>query len=312
MPHPPGDGDATERLILTTRAVRLRDGEAVSFAPEALDSVAEHIGETYVPLVIEHLHYLPPMGRMVGARVEVTEDGERNLYAREELLPQLLLRERESAIRQTIPSAEATGEPAVGSGSPVRLLIAPRNFDPEMLKELTLSAPVPIEHEDRWADLPPLDWVIVIGGPLSWMLAKFAGSFLDVLGKESATDLVEWIRAKARRAKRPQRANLVTLRMELPNDKYVLGVVPFHSSDADSAVVLLDALERLRTVALLATAHVEKGYMPDLERACFIFHEGEWRFAWVATREATYRTSWFDENYPRPALFLATGAPGDT
>ena len=90
-----------------------------------------------------------------------------------------------------------------------------------------------------------------------------------------------------------------------PVGPLILGfVIVEHAADLVEEV--MPALEAATPLAELAGAQAESQVMGDLQRAAFIWKDGEWHLAWAVVRgEDTVRvTNWYLVNAPDPARFL--------
>jgi hypothetical protein len=148
----------------------------------------------------------------------------------------------------------------------------------------------------------------VLSIPVLWGVTKFAGSFLDALGNESARAVVEWISRLSAKAKDGDRDRIVTLLFELPS---VDGVVPliyaFIPVDADASVVdtTMPAIDLAGMIAEVAGAQAELDVLGALRRAAFIWSGGAWRLAWWVADDTTVRiTNWFLDNQPDVSRYL--------
>src|SRR4051794_325779 len=67
---------------MSTRPISSVTGEILQFSAEALESMAEQVRPGFVPMVLEHLSLLPPVGLWHDADVLVADDGARELVLR--------------------------------------------------------------------------------------------------------------------------------------------------------------------------------------------------------------------------------------
>jgi hypothetical protein len=287
--------------MASTRPVVTTSGETVVFARSALESALEHVRTSFVPMVIEHLAFLPPTGRWHDGEIVTAEDGSDELVIHGRWLRRL---------RPAGPDPDPwTALPGVGSAekppasiSIENVSLEPRNFEPEDLEHAKSISPVPVEEEHRWSALPPLDWVFVI--PVVWGLTRFAGSFLDTLGRESAEALVRWVRGLSGQAKDRERDRLVTLRFVLPDGAFVFGFIPLPAKE-DLEPETVAALGAAGRVAEFAGAQASHQVLGELRQAASLWKDGDWHLAWWVAGDETVRvTNWFLAHEPDPARFL--------
>jgi hypothetical protein len=303
------DAWENKRIVIragSTRTVELTTGERVRFAKEALEGVASQVRSSFLPMHVEHLAVLPPVGRWVDAKVVEADDGEFELLMEGELIPQLVHRGEDFDPLALMPADTATGEVPKTT---LRVLTESRNFEDEDFQAIRRGAPIEVGQENRWASLPPLEWVFVI--PVVWGAVRFAGSFFDELGRISAQKVAAWIEVSSKRSREPQRDRLVTLRFDLPGGGFVSGyIVGPHDGDAEAATA--DGLSAAGALAEWVGAQVELGLIPGLQRAAFVWNEGRWNLAWYVTDgSAVYTTRWFERNAPDATRILGRPILGD-
>jgi hypothetical protein len=290
----------------STRPMRPTSGEGpmVVFAREALESVARQVETGFVGMSVEHLEILPPVGRWYAAELVTADDGADELILRGRLLQrvrpsgadpdpwQVLERHRELASR---PPDVITID---------HVSLEPRNFEKTDFEAAEANAPIPVREDARWSELPPLEWLLTI--PVFWGFSRFAGSFCDTLGRETAEALVRWVQDLATRAKDNQRDRIVTLRFVLPDQTVVLGFIPVSASE-DIEVEAIPALDSAGAgaVAEIAGAQAAEGVLGDALRTAFLWKGGAWHLAWSVGADDTVRmTNWFLANEPDPSRFL--------
>jgi hypothetical protein len=290
-------------MAATTRPVRTANGEIVRFAREALDGMAEQVNNGFVPIVIEHFTLLPPAGRWREAVVVEADDGHHELILRGRLFRTL-----SPVGADPDPWGLLTNDrPVATIGASIgAIALEPRNFDEATLADAKARAPVQIQEEHRWSELPPLEWIIEIG--VAWGAIMFAGSFLEQLGGATARGILDWISNLSTAAKDPERDQIVTLQFELPGGNpigpLVYGFISVDSG-ADIPTIALPAIEAATPIAELAGAQVEHRVFGDLRRAAFFWKAGEWHLGWwVADDDAVRVTNWFVANAPDAARFL--------
>ena len=284
---------------LSTRDITLSTGERYRFAPEALIDMLAQVRANSIPMVAEHLHILPPMGRWFDGEVVTADDGEQDLYLLGEPLRLFRLQAGEEE-KLTSEVRKALSTPSVPLSLAAEFRLEGRNFDDDVLAELTRTAPLPVKEEHRWAALPPLEWIIAV--PVVWGATRFAGSFFDTLGTEAAKSIVDWIKRFRSRSRESDRHALVTVSFELPGSRTVLASYVLPPEGVYEELAL--ALNRVGSVAEFVGAHAEAGLLPDLRRACFLYSEGRWRLAWIATEDSAFYTKWFEDHPISPSRFL--------
>jgi hypothetical protein len=285
-------------------------GEVVRLSLEALEGMAEQVRTGFIPIVIEHLSILPPSGRWHHAEIVEADDGAQELVLRGRLFRTLSPSGDDPDPLALLPPGRSSADvtPVISS-----IGFEPRNFDPMALEHARKSAPVEVEEEHRWSELPPLEWTLAV--PVIWGATKFMGSFLDEIGRESARAIVKWIANLATHAKDAHRDRIIALQFELPGGDpigpLIYGFVPIEPTD-DITARLLPALEAATDIAELAGAQAELRVMGDLKQAAFIWKDDKWRLAWsVVDDDAVRVTNWFLANEPDPARFLGRPLLGD-
>lgn len=280
----------------STRVVELTTGEKVSFAPEALHDIVRQAREGFIPMNIEHLNMLPPVGRWSDGEVKLLEDGEQQVLLYGEMLDQYVASvDIEDPFRQTgegTGSAPATIDASVG--------VEARNFDPETWREASSECPLPVRELHKWSSLPPIEWVLMV--PVAWGASKFLGSFLERLGSAAGEALVGWLKATSRKAREPERDRYVTLSFVLDDGREVLGFIPF-AADDDELVAVTAALDAAGTLAEVA-GRLNDGADASAHRVAYAFDGSEWRLVWFVTDDAAYCTKYFADNTPDPERFL--------
>lgn len=285
----------------STRVVTLRGrgGERVAFSREALEGMARQAREHFIPMTVEHLDFLPPIGRWRDGELVTAQDGETDLFL------------VGGPLRQLVPAGEDPDpfsmlpEMPVGLPLPdldIAVTFEHSNFERADLLSIRSEAPIRVEAEERWAELPPLVWTLAI--PVTWGAMKFAGAFFETLGKATADALVGWVRRAWNRSKEPDRDRLLTLRFDLPDGASIYGFIPSAFDDPEAAANLERALASSGELASLAGAQSEQPIFAGLQRAAFILDGAAWRLAWWTDGEGVYRTNWFERYAPDPSRFL--------
>jgi hypothetical protein len=76
---------------MSTRPVRIEGTDYITrVTREALDGMASQVAEGFIPITVEHLSYIPPIGRWHSADVIEAPDGECDLELRGTTLRQLV------------------------------------------------------------------------------------------------------------------------------------------------------------------------------------------------------------------------------
>lgn len=286
---------------VSTRAVRIAgENHETRFTREALEGMARQVRHRFVAITIEHLDYVPPMGRWHEAEVVQADDGEFELemYGR--------------PLRQLIPVSGDPPDPLdsiprLPDQEPPRDLVPAlrfeaRNFDQSDLAAIKAAAPFPMREEHRWSELPPLIWTLSI--PVVSGACKFAGAFFDTLGQETAEAVARWLRAAWGRSRDANRDRMLTLRFELDDGIFVYGFIASRHDDPDGETRLAGGLHAAALLAAFAGLQKERSVLPAMKRAAFIFADARWRLAWWTDGDSVYQTHWFQEHMPDPARFL--------
>jgi len=281
---------------ISTRTVRLSDGSFVSFAAEAVADSVEQVRQSPLPLVVEHLNYLPPLGWITDGEVVVGSDGESDAVWRGHAISQRRIEDL------TIGRVDLPATEEVPNDLQIEVSAEPRNFEPNVWQEIKASSPAKVREYTAWSDLPPIVWAITV--MLTWGGAKFAGAFLEDLGTASGKRVAEWIASASRRSREQGRDALVELRLELPTTQVLLGYCPVSASGPESIADLEDAFAQTVGLSDFASSIVDDGRYSGLLRAAFVWDSGSWRLGWWATATEVYVTEWFTDSHPDPERFL--------
>lgn len=284
----------------TTRPFRI-PGETwtTRLTREALEGIIDQVTKGFVPMNVEHLDYLPPVGRWHGGTLIGCEDGETELQLRGRMLPQYLPSGDDPPDpTNRVSSLAAGGMPAEG----MELHLELRNFTGEVQEELRQTAPFPLIEENRWSILPPLLWTLSI--PVTWGAIKFTGAFFEELGKISADKFVSWLKRMWSKAEETNRDRILAFQFTLPNGGFITAFAFAGCDDPEPDAGLGAALDRLGEVASVAGIQNKENLFPGLKRAAYIFDKGEWHLAWWTDGDAVIRTHWFDSNMPDAERFL--------
>jgi hypothetical protein len=289
---------------LTTRPVHIVGYDhLIVMAPSALEGMINQVRTKFVSMSVEHLTFLPPIGRWYDGEIVEASDGAKELILRGKELPQLVPREHDPS-----PLSEADALPAFAGSGRVTMEVAfeARNFDPDVVAEINETCPLPTKEELRWSSLPPIEWVLSI--PVLWGAIKFGGAFFDELGHASARALVDWIRGVSNKAHEPNRDRLITLAFDIDDDRVVYAIIPVAAQSenpdqhGDDSMRALDSAGQVATFAGLVSEG--RCTLGDVRRAAFIFDAGQWQLAWWTDGNQVYRTKWFEQNSPDPSRFL--------
>jgi hypothetical protein len=285
-------------MVLTTRPFQLADDEHMTrFAPEALEGMLAQVRSKFLPANVEHLTFLPPHGRWVDGEILNADDGEQEL-----ILEGVELAQYTPAGRDPAPLEEVKAWESGNIGRiTCRMQLEMRNFEPADAEDITKACPLSVRPENKWSVLPPLEWTLWI--LVTWGLAKYAGAFLQELGRSNAQSLVNWVADAGKRARESQREQMFTVMFDLNDSRYIHAIVPFVSDTAQ--VRLTSALGSLDDIASFAASAQQKaGKYAGLQRATFLYDESGWHFAWWTDGNGVYLTNWFVKHCPDPARFL--------
>lgn len=292
------DEQQWKMILASTRPVRLRgDNHVTQFTRSSLDDAAEQVHHNYVPLRVEHLSFMPPIGIMNTAEVQETEDGEAELCVSATSIKKRCLVGDELDIPQLYADLESAVIPEIS----VELEYDRRNFDNDTITDIQQDFGDIARPVERWSELPPLEYLISI--PVVWGAAipvvlgatKFAGAFFDELGRTAGKALSTKISSWTRNSKQPDRTIVFGLRFKLSNGAYVCGyVLPSPDNIEPSVDRMLKESEKLASIAGIQNEH---NIFPSMKEAAFFFDE-EWHLGWWTDGESIFYTSWFQENPP--------------
>ena len=296
------DGRQWRGMIATTRPVRLRDEDrVVTFARTALDGMAQQINEVFVSLNYEHLEFMPPIGRIDNATVIIAEDGESEL----QITGSDMCNRFVSLARD--PFALPSESPDVGSPDlSISIMYEPRNFEDHVAQTIQDDLGDKAHPVERWAQLPPLEFAILI--PVVWGAIRFAGAFLDELGRSLGAEIGARIATWSRRSKQPSRTVVFSLRFEIHDGSSINGFVLASSGNVELAVnSALDASEELATIAGIQR---QANVLPSMKESAFFLEDGRWHLGWWTDGESVFHTRWFAENQPDVDGVLGHGEAG--
>lgn len=301
-------------VFLTTRP----DRHGRRIAPDSLDPAAAKINDgPCLPLLIEHDHTIPPLGKVVAARVEDRADGERDLICTHELFPDprplglpdgsTLLVTESASDRRPFKAPEAVEIAAIGAD-----LV---NFESESDRELFLAEvkqataePFEAQLALRYSYIPDPELVITAAKALAATLVgkKLLDVAVDAVGEKVKQDfgrLYDLVRAAvvsfARRAVPKNRPITYVLRLAQEAGQPVIEFVAVTTSpSAYLAAIPLPQLQKAVTRAHELHATIAASKIQFL-----LAEDGTWQFNYLlSTTGAVIGT---DASFRRQARRLA-------
>lgn len=299
------EADGTSRakyqaVVASTRAVRLRGEEHITrLTRQALEGAAAQVNEQGVPFLVEHLGFLPPRGYFNRAWVRDAEDGESELCAELSPIP--------SRLAQTDfhGNIDLTALPTTSAELlSIEITYDRANFDSQALDEIERSTSESVRPAERWAELPPLCFELLV--PVVWGAGVFATARLARLGTLCADALhskfSSWIAATARRSKDPTRSIIVEFVFVCPDDGRLSG---FIMAPIDEIATAVDAgFQRIEDLAAIAGVQAESNILPRMRRAAYFFHNDAWHLGWWTDGTNVTIAPWYLENPPDAAEAL--------
>ena len=293
MTETPETGQGWVRLA-STRPVQYRGDEFVTqFTRSALEDMVAQVTATGVWTRAEHLDFLPPLGITRQAEVREDVDGEAELYIRPafDLLHYTVDEYAyNNFIKNLIPSLPVSGSPDF----PVNISYDRRNFtieESDSIQKESNGLAVPL---NRYSEIPPLAFALVI--PVVWGAAKFAGAFLEQLGKEAGSALASKISSWASRSKAPERKLVFSLEFVLSDNARLHGFIFANPQEVEKCIK--DVLISTENLATIAGIQKEKNIFTDMKQTTFFLVEGEWKLGWWTDGNRVIKTKWFTENPP--------------
>lgn len=289
-----------QAVLATSHPVQLAgDQHTTRVTRGALEGAAAQINECGIPFIREHLGFLPTLGYFDNARVRGLDDGESELRADLRLLPRKLgAAEPSLDLALDEPTHFWEIEPSV------EITFDRRNFDFEVSRRIERSTSDVVHPVERWAELPPLYYVLSI--PVIWGACKFAGAFLERLGTLCAdavhAKISSWVATTARTSKDPTRSVTVEFAFELPDGGRLSGFVLAPPEDIEDAVE--SGFNQIEKLATVAGVQAESEAFPGLRQAAYFFNGDDWHLGWWADERQVMLTSWFEANPPDVAAAL--------
>ena len=288
---------------MSTRPVKIRGTNHLTrFTLEALEDMADQVANTFLPFTIEHLDFLPPAGRWYSATVVPVDDGEHELEMRGRELPHFVPASDDPPRILDLVDELPVTKVENGWAANLVLRVEPRNFDPDAFAAISDNPPIPVAEEAKWSDLPPLLWTLSI--PVIWGATKFAGAFFETLGTEFAESFAKWVRGAWNQSKEPNRDRMLKLSFELDDGTTIYGFIPSTTGNPDDDLQLEAGLDAAGVIAAFAGLQAERGVLPKMQSAAFMFKDEGWELAWWTDGTAVFSTHWFDRNQPDPTRYL--------
>ncbi len=270
---------------------------------EALEKAANQINNGKKPAItIEHDITLPPVGQIVRAWVEPTEDGEHKLFTEQDYFekegPITLPDGSSGAIRESDTTHYAFVDKEGDIPEQIILKADPVNFTSfkryeDFLDDVRTASPISFEHGEigRKAHIPDPEVIITIGkGVLAYLAAKgmidkFGSKIADKLSDKVSEDIVDfyiWVKSVAVKAadyivpkNRP-----ITYVFSFPIQPHTELIARTSDPDEVAASIMEDNLEKpLKQV-------VEFREKLGATRVQFLLNEkGEWKFNYLLTNK---------------------------
>ena len=293
-----------EIVFATTRPSELASGEFMQFSREALESYAQQINSgRFLPVNIEHLTFLPPVGRLTAARIQQTDNNELDLIVTLESVPQVMITEIEMDTLASRGQQESLPQQSLTDA--IHIMLEQRNYSEDDFQAIQDTAPFSVTEQHQWAALPPLEILFVVPVTLRLLgITKFFESFFGELGTQSAKGVADWVRDTFRRGKQPERDRLLTISFPTDDGPTIWGTA-FVPADNDSIIDLaVPAWAKLAAIVENLRLHP---FHENLERAMFIYENGAWHLAWyITTGDTVFVTDWFKKQAIDQTKFLST------
>lgn len=306
-------------IALTTRP----DRHGRRIAPDSLDPFAAKINDgPCLPLLIEHDNTIPPLGKVVAARVEDRSDGERELILTEEHFPlprplplpgsTLLVTESDSD-RRPFTTHEPVETAVIGAD--------PVNFESESDRQLFLdevkqatAEPFEAKLALRYSYIPDPELVITVAKAFAATLVgkKLLDVAIDAVGEKVKQDfgrLYDLVRAAvvsfARRAVPKNRPITYVLPLAQEAGQPVIEFVAVTTSPS----TYLSAITLPQLLKAVAQAHDLHATIPASKIQFLLAEDGTWQFNYLlSTTGAVIGTdASFRRQARRLAIFRAGG-----
>lgn len=175
-------GGQLKAFAMSTRTIHSSDDSVVSFSRSALESIVEQVAANDIWCVIEHLTFLPPVGRWVRAEIHESDDGEADLYLYGDTLSHYTATNVPD-LDPIVASLPIGISPALS----MSLKFDRQNFEPDVVQWIERDSNDLAHPVEQWSELPPLVFVLSI--VVGWGAKRFLGSFLDELGRAAGISL---------------------------------------------------------------------------------------------------------------------------
>jgi hypothetical protein len=283
---------------LSTRPVRISGEQHLTrFTRGALEDIVQQVRRGFLPMTVEHLDYIPPIARWFDGEVREAEDGEWELMLHGRELSRY---QPEGDDPRPLELVDRLPESSVDDIE-VSLGLEPRNYPRGEWAQLAREAPFPVKEDTKWADLPPLIYAVSV--LVTWGAIKFAGPFLEQLGRNTADALTAWLRKAKGKALNSDRTALVEFNFELPNGSRIMAFIPMDESSGN-VQQLADALSTVGEVASFAGLQSANEVLPRMRQAAYIYDDGAWMLAWWTDGDDLFITNWYRQNAPDASIFL--------
>ena len=277
-------------FVASTRPVQLLgDDFLTQLTRSALENMVEQLGQKDIWCYVEHLDFLPPLGRWREAEIREADDGEAELYFIGRRLPQY--------VAETTPRLSDRISRLPSSTSPplsVRLEYDRRSFDPKTATSIEQESGGIASPVERRAEIPPLEYWLII--PVVWGATRFLGSFFDQLGQAAGEALTTKIASWTKKSKQPDRSTVFVLDFRLPDGARLSGFVFAAPNEVGSTIAA--ALRVSGDLATVAGLQKEDEFLPGMKQAAYFFDGEEWQLGWWTDGECVVLTKWFGANIP--------------
>ena len=286
-PLDPND-EPLRALLASTRTVHIRDdGVNVLLARSALEGLVQQITETDVWCLVEHLTFLPPIGRWVRGEIRECDDGEAEVHVYGQRLLPYVARVH-TDIAEIVESLPVSIAPLLQ----VSFTFDRRSFDPEIAEWIRQDSDGLCYPIERWSETPPLIFLLTI--PVVWGAIRFLGSFLDELGKATGKSLATKIASWTKKRKQPDRKTVFELNFLCPNGARISGFVVAGTDELESRISA--AIATSEYLASFAGLHHDRDFIQDMRHAAFFLDDDIWKLGWWTDGRHLFETEWFKNN----------------